>query len=112
MQIQCSAEKYKMQAPGNGDQPNDTAEIYAHRAVASYLWAEDYIWWVLFSGQLSQASKQHMAAAIQWPVAIKHNNEEYSELARTETARFCEILSSSNMRMIDANKKTIIFCYQ
>ena len=71
---------------------------------------QNYIW---FSGQLSQVSKQHMAAAIQWAVAIKHNNGECSELARTEAARFCEILSSSNMRMIDANKKKpIIFCYQ
>ena len=50
-----------------------------------------------------------MAAAIQWAVAIKHNNEEYSELARTEAARFCEILSSSNMRMIDANKKKLSY---
>ena len=89
MRIQCSAEKYKMQAPGNGDQPNETAEICAHRAVASYLWAEDYIWWVLFSGQLSQASKQHMAAAIQWAVDIKQTWVEYVELANTEAARFC-----------------------
>ena len=59
---------------------------------------------MLFSGQLSQASKQHMASAIQWAVAIKQHSEEYSELSSTEAARFGEILSSSNMRLIDANK--------